>query len=380
MKQLFTAAFILLLFQKTLPAQHVLQSELNLPRGGDEIIKQQVQYKDPGRSGENVLWDFGALTSVNDEYRLSYREPYLIRDSIYILGMDTIPVSELSDDDYLFTGIEHYTVYYYRFTDSCLWTLGHENAATRLQYRPPLLTGFFPVKYGDSRTAAYSSRGLYSGSVPFETAGDVRIEADAYGMMILPSGDTLKQVMRVQSLRAFSEHLLTEAGDSVTVNTHQETYRWYSRGYRYPIFETLRNIVSRDSTETGRFETAFFYPPQEHYYLEEDEENLALLEENENGESGENSESDPWKGLSYNIFPNPAKSFLEIEIYLPRAANVRIQLSTTMGLAVREENRGFVPAGTVCRSVMDVNTLPVNDYILDVWLDDYLIKQVILKR
>ncbi|MDR1369134.1 MAG: T9SS C-terminal target domain-containing protein [Dysgonamonadaceae bacterium] len=359
-----------------LPAQHILRSELNLPRGGDEIVKQQVQYKDPGRSGENVIWNFGQLQSVNDEYTLTYSEPYLIGDSIYIMGMDTIPVSELSDD-YLFTGTEHYTMYYYRFTDSCLWTLGHENAATLLQYNPPLLSGVFPMKYGESHIATYGSQGVYSGSVPFEMEGAVKIEADAFGMMLLPSCDTLKQVMRTSALQTFSELLLTEAGDSVTVNTRLETCRWYSKGYRYPIFETIRNIVSRDSTETGRFETAFFYPPQEHYYLDEDEENLAQLEEAENGEE---NESGTWKGLSYNIFPNPAKSFLEVELYLPRPATVRIQLRTTMGLIVKEENRGLVQAGEICHSLLDVYTLPVNDYILDIWLDDYLINQVILKR
>jgi hypothetical protein len=156
-----------------------------------------------------------------------------------------------------------------------------------------------------------------------------------------------------------------------------ETYRWYSRGYRYPIFETVRNVVFRDSTETQRFETAFFYPPQDHYYLEEDEENRTLPEENE---TGENNGSDPWAGLSYNIFPNPAKSFLEVEIYLPHTAVVRIQLRTTMGVIVKEENKGFVQAGAISHSLLDVNTLPVNDYILDIWLDDYLISQVILKR
>jgi hypothetical protein len=375
-KCLYKLVSLLSVIPGMLPAQHVLRSELNLPRVNDVIVKQQVQYKDPGRSGENVIWNFGQLESINDEYTLTYSAPYLLRDSIYILGRDTIPVSELADD-YLFTGSEHYTMYYYRYSGSCLWTLGHENAVTLLQYAPPLLSGVFPMKYGESRAAVYSSRGLYSGSVPFETEGKAQIEADAFGMMILPSGDTLKQVMRTSALRTFSEQLLTEAGDSVTVHTRQETCCWYSKGYRYPVFETIRNIVSRDTTETGRFETAFFYPPQEHYYLDEDEENLALQEKSEKEE--ENT-SDPWKGLSYNIFPNPAKLFLEVELYLPRPASVRIQLRTTMGLTVKEENRGLVPAGEISRSLLDVYTLPVDDYILDIWLDDYLISQVILKR
>ena len=34
-------------------------------RAGDVISKQQVEYKDPGRSSKNVLWDFSQLDPVN---------------------------------------------------------------------------------------------------------------------------------------------------------------------------------------------------------------------------------------------------------------------------------------------------------------------------
>ena len=34
-------------------------------RAGDVISKQQVEYKDPGRSGKDVLWDFSQLDPVN---------------------------------------------------------------------------------------------------------------------------------------------------------------------------------------------------------------------------------------------------------------------------------------------------------------------------
>ena len=42
--------------------------ENNSVRNGDEIIKQQMQYKDPGRSGENVIWDFSMLKAVNPKF------------------------------------------------------------------------------------------------------------------------------------------------------------------------------------------------------------------------------------------------------------------------------------------------------------------------
>ena len=76
-------------------AQHSLTVLHNLPRPGDEIIKRQVEYKDPGRSGENVLWDFGKLKTTNDEYKLFYK-----------IGKDS-----------LLAGIEHRTIYYHSLTN-----------------------------------------------------------------------------------------------------------------------------------------------------------------------------------------------------------------------------------------------------------------------
>jgi hypothetical protein len=43
----------------------------NCIRSGDETVKEQVEFKDPGRSGENVIWNFSELKAINSEYKLS---------------------------------------------------------------------------------------------------------------------------------------------------------------------------------------------------------------------------------------------------------------------------------------------------------------------
>jgi hypothetical protein len=364
---------VLLSLSGMLQAQHPLQSELNLPRVGDEIIKQQVQYKDPGRSGANVIWNFGQLESINDEYSLVYSVPELIGDSIYIMGQDTIYSADLVND-YLFIGTEHNTMYYYRFSGDTLWTIGHENAVNLLKYTQPLLTNVFPTHYGDTLAAAYAAHGMYSMTVPFKTIGKTNIEVDAFGMMILPSGDTLRHVMRTQTVRNFSEILPTADGDSIRLNTRQKNYQWYSKGYRYPLFETIRTVVSQDATEINRFATAFFYPPQEQYYLQ-DEANLAILD------SLENEQTDPWAGLTYNIFPNPVKTApLNVELYLPKPVNnIPVQMRSTMGAIVLDKKQGYHQAG-IYNFQLDLGNVPIGNYILDIWLDDHLISYTIMKR
>ena len=355
----------------SLPAQHSLQSEQNLPRTGDVIIKQQVEYKDPGRAGENVLWNFGELKSVNDEYTLSYSEPVLANDSIYIMGMDTVLLKNLTEGS-LLIGTEHHTMYYYYFTGNRLWALGHENPTTLLQYTQPLIVSAYPMQYGDSARHAYRSKGLYSSKIPFTSGGEAQIKADAHGMMILPSGDTLRNVLRTSAVQTIRQVFRKGAKEAVEHNSTVETCKWYSKGYRYPVFETIRTSVIAGGAENVNFETAFFFPPQEQYYLDDDPENLALQEEKTD------SISDPWAGLTYNFYPNPVETNLKIEIYMPRQGHVRMQLSDRLGRHVWMKDYGNWNEGVHSAEIF-MSPYVKGEYVLNMWFDDHLAGEKILK-
>ena len=377
-KHLLPPLLLLLCFGYPVYSQHSLQSNLNMFRAEDEIVKQHVSYKDPGRSGANVLWDFSKLDVVNDAYRLSY----------------------LSYNDTLITGIELQTMYDYTLQNDSLLLWGFNNQTTRLRNHQPELLLKFPVVYGNKTKSYYYSHGKYANRLEMDAMGTIETEADAYGMMILPNKDTLKHILRVHSLKYIAqttqpigssyfdklEHPLSISADSVDYRLANdsvlfvvETYRWYEKGYRYPVFETVRSWEQH--LHSGDYEyihNSLFYPPQEHYYLDNDESNLALLEESDENEGG-NDYSDPWKGLSYNIYPNPVSTFLELEMYLPKSANIRIELRSTIGLVLLNENKGFHPEG-ICNFQFDMITAPIGSYILDVWLDEKLISEIILKR
>ena len=142
-------------------AQSRLQSELNLPRANDVLFKQQLEYKDPGRSGANVLWDFSRLGSQSEEYELVY---------------DTSGA--------LITGIEHHTRYYYALSGDSLLCHGYENATTRMTNERPELLLRFPVQYGDSTFCYYNGNGEYCNRLKVSAMGTVSSKADACGMMI----------------------------------------------------------------------------------------------------------------------------------------------------------------------------------------------------
>ncbi|MDR0231835.1 MAG: T9SS C-terminal target domain-containing protein [Dysgonamonadaceae bacterium] len=370
--------FLFLSFPVMLSAQHRLESTLNSLRADDVIIKQQVQYKDPGRKGENVLWDFSKLNILNDAYELFY--------STY--------------NDTVITGTEHLTNYRYVLQNDYLLLWGFENQTTKLHNVQPELLLKFPVNYGNKVQSNFYAHGKYGNRLELDAMGVIETSADAYGMMILPSKDTLKHVLRTHSLKYIAEdtrpigdayyekrdnplHISSDSihsrlqNDSVVFVV--ETFRWYEKGYRYPIFETVRSWEQHIGNQDYEFlATAFFYPPQEHYYLDDDEENQALLDAMDDEEN--NSTPDPWEGLTYNVYPNPVTYMpLEVEMYLPRAANVRANLRSSMGLISKSINNGYQPEG-VYSFQMDVSGLTLGNYILDIWLDDHLISEIIMKR
>lgn len=344
----------------------------NAPRSGDEIIKQQVQFKDPGRDGQNVIWDFGKLKTINDEYTLNYTTPYL-KDNQYIMGSDTISDKDENFQNYLI-GTEHSTMYYLKNTETSLEVLGHENATTGLRYNPRLLQMAYPTNYGEIHNREYQSKGLYSCRIPFESKGEVRQGADAYGVMILPSGDTLKHVLRVKTIQTIEETIYDVNGSITSeIALDIENFKWYSKGYRYPIFETIKTI-ERSITDTipgDGFSTAFFFPPQNHFYLDTDPENLAVLDSLWNIDHQQKDpiisedNTKPNTTLSYNFYPNPVSTILTVEYYLEQPSSVTISLYNLEGRLIKTVIKPISSSGVYSEQI-DCSSLAKGTYIISI--------------
>ncbi|NDW19020.1 hypothetical protein D0T53_08860 [Dysgonomonas sp. 216] len=251
----------LLLLFLILPLSAQITYKNNAIRTGDEIIKQQVEYKDPGRSGENVVWNFGQLNAVNPEYKLRYESPQLNRDSLYIMGRDTIHAKHIEYGDPIIA-IEHRTMYYYRLKGDSLFLLGYENPINIIRHSTPILSMIYPLDYKQQIKKDFKSQGVYSSNEFINTKGYVSLEADARGILILPSNDTVSHTLRIKTIQSISniDTLNNFSGMEI------ETYRWYAKGYRYPIFEIIKSFLVSDTTKQEGFKSAFLYPPQNHFY------------------------------------------------------------------------------------------------------------------
>jgi hypothetical protein len=133
-------------------------------------------------------------------------------------------------------------------------------------------------------------------------------------------------------------------------------------GSRYPVFVTVR----QDSV----FETAFFYPQQDGYYAE----NINGQKERETGQS-------EWAGLRYNIYPNPLTvPTLNVELYLPKQAQVNIRLLAQSGVILLDENKGLLPQG-LHHLKINLPALNTGYCVVSVTLDkEYKISSVVLKK
>lgn len=349
-------------------SQYTLQKDYIHIRANDTVVKQEVDYKEPGRSGADVFWNYGSLQPVKFPYRVCYG------------GNDTVATVK-----------EHLTEYKYRLNrGDSLMLVGYRNRTTYFNALMPGLEFRYPFHYMDSLESCFYGEGKYSDKLAFVSQGRESVKVDAWGTMLLPGNDTLKNVVRVCMQKDMCEHisrtdsiLLRMHGDSAvlrkarieehlrddTVLLRQTNYRWYAEGYRYPVFETVRCETFRSGIPAAYYATAFYYPPEEHIYLENDSLNRQLqelLKEKSlsagphTPNPGEDESSPPSQsGLSvfYNIYPNPVKTDVTLEYFLSDDAQVCVSLFDLGGRLLKQTDYGKKSVGT------HNETIPMDAYL-----------------
>lgn len=363
-----------------------LTIEHNAIRQGDELIKYQVDYKGPGESGTKIIWDFSNLKTINEEYTVAYSDAPLVGDSVYVLGYHELSKKDKKiKAENLLVATEHNTMYYYMQRNDSLLLLGHENPVVKLQYKEPYVMSVYPINFGKTIYSSYSTQGKYSGTEPIATNGEVETIADAFGTMILPDGDTISPVLRVKTSQTIIDQIKNENMETVTDLKVLETYRWYTKGYRYPIFETVRNINLADSTML--FGTCFFFPPQDHYYLETDPENQMLLDELWDIKDEQITQVDAKEDelpkledyITYKIYPNPVDTEFQVNYTMKEKATVLFELYYMSGALARRIERSNQSIGGHTETI-NCSGLMQGNYVLRITVYNTFENEKILKK
>jgi hypothetical protein len=408
----------------SLLAQTTITKDLQSFRSGDKLTKQQVQYKDPGRSGTDVLWDFSTLKPINKNYLVEYYTPAVKRNG----------------DSVCITCLEHRTMYKYVNKGDSLLLMGFENSGSKMSLENPEYVMRYPFTIGDSIVSLFKGNGSYENALASKTEGSLYVVADAIGTLILPDGDTLVNALRVKiqhsyqqctkpltnsrhrvkskdSLNVTTTEAIIETADSSTTTTasssktnentkvksiislkpknqhagsatsdsicfRTETYQWYVPGYRYPLFETINNHSRKnlqDTSEIKDITTAFYFPPSMHTYLENDSVNKAILDSLQNTKNQQPYNPNDTLYFHYNIYPNPVITDLQVELLLDFPSSVILSVYTLSGNAVINKNEGFYNAGRQTFS-LNLSSLHFGEYLLYIKVNEQTAKSVLLKE
>lgn len=385
---------ILYLFSLPVLAQPVLEKSYNMFRPGDKLTKQQMEFKKPGEAGADQYWDFSQLKTINENYQVSYLD-YL---------------------DSLVVGREQRTLYKYSLEGDSLLFVGFENPVTIINHLKPELHLVFPVRYEDHHQDYYYGTGNYGGQLDVTLSGKFSSHADAYGTIVLPGGDTLRNVFRVHYTKKQLEkklpHYSFSVPDSIfstdsieyclatdTLWTQTDTYRWYAEGYRYPVFETIENTLYLHQQPHFQSATSFYYPPHEQYYgLENDTDNtdkrerMASDEDQDQGGrekgkqrtpgskgSGSGEASLENKGIDHTVYLSNDNDLLIVEYNLEEPMDVIIMLFDMQGRILEKYPKVRQERGSHHQHI-SLEKYPRGEYLLRIMGNENIYGEKITKR
>ena len=366
---------LLLLTLCVASAQSQLDGERNLPRAGDDLMKEQVVYCKPGESGENRIWDFSKIELYRDveENGVAFIVHYFTRDDWKIIGAENgkLTFLEIKNDSLL--------------------VCGYETSSQLVKYSLHGLLLHFPVVYGDISYGDFFGRGKQHDRLELIVSGEIRTEADATGVLVLPGGDRLTDITRVhirkiersRYIPITSEFSVSRsANESYFSNSSEEvittnTYQWYEKGYRYPVFETIEKY--RDFAD-GRVilrQESYLCHPADHAYLSEDTANLVVHEHKQNVHNSKMLEKED-NIISFSCYPNPVKEQLVIDLALLKEAKVEAVLLDMSGRFVaRFPTKSHV---THYRETLNVASYPAGYYMVKVTSENETVSEKIVKN
>ena len=361
---------ILLCFPILMGAQQrVLNKDQNLPRVGDELMKEQVAYFDPGEAGENLTWDLRNLHLTDNAYIVHY----------------------FTRDNWKIIEAENGKLNYHSISGDSLLIDGYESPQHLVKYSQPGLLLHFPIEFGSISKGQFQGRGKHHDRLESVVFGEIKTTADAVGSLILPGNDTLHCVIRVhirknetaRYIPVSSEFAIDRpSNDSLFLNSEPETiitdtYQWYEEGYRYPVLEAVETYRN---TLTGKIllsRDAYFYHPAEQAYLPEDAANRAALELKASARNAKMLEKEE-NILSFQCYPNPVKEHLTTELNFRESVTVEVGLWDMSGRLIRQfPMKSDV---TFYRENLDLQSFPRGYYLVKVIAGDETVSRKIVKN
>ncbi|MBE6267096.1 MAG: hypothetical protein E7102_11640 [Prevotella ruminicola] len=350
-----TALVILLSFSLKISGQQIIHPS-NHYRNGDVLEKKQVSVEGFELNSKNGVW------SLEDAEvsKKSFNTEYSTKN-------DTLMMLERGNRTY------------FHQENGLVNIIGSENAQEIISYDMPETWLKFPMHQGDSISGYFNGTGKYCDHLFMRRFGTYKTKADAVGKLVLPEGDTLRNVIRLHTER-YVGTIVTPIDtiktvvpvftvDSIiahmipdTARVREDVYRWYAEGYRYPVLEatTLHMGSSALSKEV------FYFPPEMQEQLALDEENKRIRKQIADQQAawnqGDNTSNSAQQPISINDVTVNGQTAVAI-FKLAEDADVKGLVCTISGMVLRQQSQHF-KAGTNCQMDIDCNSLRKGEYVL----------------
>lgn len=347
-------------------------------RPDDAVKKKQVMYSNAGMKSKNAVWDFSGIELMEKEHIARTWES----DDSTTAGM--IAVKE--------NGIRQY----FRQREDSILLAGSESSLMRTVFDREELQLILPLEYGQKNCGLFHGTSAYGEKLYMRVFGSYMSEVDAMGIMLLPSGDTLRHVARVHltrlaakqdfpgittvaGLKTYVDSIAPFTADSIRQyiadSTHlveTNIYRWYAAGYRYPVYETIATGIAGGEPD---YLTAFYCPTEEQalMYDEENEEIRRLLAKEDGEKTQEDggsddkcrSQSDGGRNSSAaeNVSISVSGSSVVVSYDLTTDATVKALVCDVSGIVRRQNSQSGI-AGSSYRMVIECYGLRHGEYII----------------
>ena len=357
---------IAMVFCLAISGQQINQSN-NRYRNYDVLEKKQVTVKGFDLNSKKCVWSLEDAELSEGTYKAEYSTE-----------TDTLVAVERGDRTY------------YSQDRNTVDIIGSENFMELISYDMPERWLQFPMQVGDSVCGFFNGSGPYCERFFIRRYGTYKTKADAAGTLVLPKGDSLRNVIRLHTERyvgtitvpidTMEKKIPAFTVDSIirhlapdTAKVREDIYRWYAEGYRYPILEA-KSLSFCDSLLT---EEMYYCPPDMQRTLAYDEDNKQIrtrLAEEERARwlaSSPDEDSNPKSrgknGFTYNLPQDDNSDLVTINYSTDHATKMTALVTNALGYVYRRTDQSCAVGNG--QATIDCSGLRRGQYILYINVD-----------
>ena len=221
-------------------SQFVMKHNLHALKPGEHNPMTYCSYLEPGIAGSNVIWDYSEL-----RFDKSFKGLIIETEQTDYTELFPEANTELSEFDARF---------YFKVSEDRIEQYGYSSADGRSQihYSTPFVKMEYPFTYNDVFSGVVEGTSTYNGTISSTIEGWYHVEADAYGLLILPGNTRYQNTLRVRTEKEYINHY-----KNADQEVHIITYRWYNEAHRYPLLVLTMFTTKTKQSESIKYQAAY---------------------------------------------------------------------------------------------------------------------------